>query len=68
MPPLVGNPSQVADSLVQLHRGDGFQFSPIYYDPQFFEGIVALLSAELRNRGVFHSDYDGNSLRENLGG
>ena len=69
MPQLVGTPSQVADQLVQLHRnggGDGFQFSPIYYGPQFFDDIVDLLIPELQSRGVFREDYSDDTLRKRM--
>ena len=71
MPQLVGNPSQVADQLMHLHQeggGDGFQFSPIYYGPQYFEDIVDLLIPELQNRGVFREEYDDESLRGRFNG
>ena len=69
MPQLVGTPSQVADQLEALFRdggGDGFQFSPIYYAPQFFEDIVDLLIPELQERGLFRRDYEGDTLRGHL--
>ena len=69
MPQLVGTPSQVADQLELLHReggGDGFQFSPLYYGPPFFEDVVDLLIPELQNRGIFREEYEGTTLREHL--
>ena len=67
MPQIVGDPNQVADELTRIHRdggGDGFQFSPIYYGPDYFEDIVELLIPELQNRGVFREDYDEGNLRD----
>ncbi len=71
MPQLVGTPGEVADQLAHLHThggGDGFQFSPIYYGPQFFEDIVDMLIPELQERGVFREDYAETSLRDRLTG
>ena len=71
MPQLVGTPTQVADELAELHEhggGDGFQFSPLYYGPEYFNDVVELLIPELQSRGLFRREYGGHTLREHLGG
>ncbi len=69
MPHLIGTSEQVADQLAYLHKeggGDGFQFSPAYYGPDYFEEIVDLLIPVLQKRGLFRKEYEGRILREHL--
>ncbi len=69
MPHLVGTPEQVADQLAYLHQeggGSGFQFSPAYYAPEYFEDIVDLLIPVLQERGLFRHEYAGAMLRDHL--
>jgi FMN-dependent oxidoreductase (nitrilotriacetate monooxygenase family) len=69
MPHLVGTPSQVADQMIAFLKdggGDGFQMSPGYYAPDYFEDIVDLLIPELQERGVFRKEYTGNTLRDHM--
>lgn len=66
---LIGTPSQVADQLEErfLHHGaDGFNVMPPSL-PQGLDDFVALVVPELRRRGLFREDYEGRTLRENLG-
>lgn len=69
MPQVVGTPEQVADQLQNLLAeggGDGFQFTPAYYAPDYYEEIVDALIPILQKRGVFRQDYTGNTLREHI--
>ncbi len=45
---------------------DGFNLSPAYMPGPAFDFIDKLLP-ELRRRGLFHANYEGTTLRENLG-
>lgn len=68
--PLVGTPAQVADAMqhfVEAGGGSGFQITPPYYAPDYFEDIVNLLVPELQRRGVYRTEYAGTTLRAHLG-
>lgn len=65
----IGTPAQVAESIdtfVQSEAADGFilvpHITPAGLDP-FVDTVVPLL----QERGVFRTDYEGSTLRENLG-
>jgi N-acetyl-S-(2-succino)cysteine monooxygenase len=45
---------------------DGFNILPPYL-PGAFDDFVELVVPELRRRGLFHTEYEGTTLRENLG-
>ncbi|PRA45352.1 nitrilotriacetate monooxygenase [Ochrobactrum sp. MYb68] len=66
---IVGTAEEIADLIEEWFVGeacDGFNIMP----PYFIEGlqdIFDLLIPELQRRGLFHTDYAGQSLRENLG-
>ncbi|MDH7785380.1 FMN-dependent oxidoreductase (nitrilotriacetate monooxygenase family) [Ochrobactrum sp. 19YEA23] len=66
---IVGTAQEIADLIEEWFVGeacDGFNIMP----PYFIEGlqdIFDLLIPELQRRGLFHSDYEGHTLRENLG-
>jgi FMN-dependent oxidoreductase (nitrilotriacetate monooxygenase family) len=68
MPQLVGTPEQVADQLENLWRTSGchgFNITPttnIKSIENFVDEVVPLLQA----RGVFRSDYESATLRDNL--
>jgi FMN-dependent oxidoreductase (nitrilotriacetate monooxygenase family) len=65
--PLVGSPEQVADYMQYLLEeggGDGFQITPSYYAPDYYEDLVKLLIPVLQRRGVFRTEYSGGTLRE----
>lgn len=69
MPHMVGTAQQVADqmeSMLERMGGDGFQISPPYYAPDYFESLVRLLIPELQQRGVFRKEYKGETLRDYL--
>jgi alkanesulfonate monooxygenase len=66
---LVGTPQSIADEMEDwfLARGcDGFSLMPPYYPAPVWE-LFEQLIPELQRRGLFHLDYEGNTLRENLG-
>ena len=66
---LTGTPEQVADMCEQWFReggADGFSLAPNYL-PGVLEDFVDQVVPILRRRGLFRSDYEGATLRENLG-
>ena len=68
MPLFVGTPSEVADGLQEWFEEacDGFVVAATHI-PGAYEDFVRLVVPELQRRGVFHRDYAGATLRENLG-
>ena len=66
---LVGTPETVADTLEQWFRegaADGFNIMPPYMPGalnEFVDQVVPILQA----RGLFREEYEGRTLRENLG-
>jgi N-acetyl-S-(2-succino)cysteine monooxygenase len=66
---VVGTPVEVADALEEWYRGgaaDGFNILPLTF-PRGLQDIVDLLIPELQRRGLFRKEYEGRTLRENLG-
>lgn len=66
---LVGTPGQVADRLEAWFTGkgaDGFNMMPPYI-PGGIDDFVDTVVPVLQERGLFRSDYEGNTLREHLG-
>jgi alkanesulfonate monooxygenase SsuD/methylene tetrahydromethanopterin reductase-like flavin-dependent oxidoreductase (luciferase family) len=66
---LVGTPVQIANQLEASFcngEADGFIISPAY-SPGAFEEFVQLVVPEPQRRGLFHREYTGKTLRENLG-
>ena len=66
---IVGGPKEVADHLEEMFvtRGcDGFVVSAAYV-PGNYADFVDLVIPELQRRGLYHLDYAGATLRENLG-
>jgi alkanesulfonate monooxygenase len=66
---VVGTPAEVADALEQWYRGgaaDGFNIMPLTF-PRGLDDIVDLLIPELQRRKLFRTEYEGTTLRENLG-
>lgn len=64
-----GSVETVADRMQEWFESgacDGFNLSPAYMPGPAFDFIEKLLP-ELRSRGLFHADYEGKTLRENLG-
>jgi alkanesulfonate monooxygenase SsuD/methylene tetrahydromethanopterin reductase-like flavin-dependent oxidoreductase (luciferase family) len=66
---VVGTPTHIADVLeerFQNYGADGFNvMSPI--KPGGLTDFIELVVPELRRRGLFRSEYEGSTLRENLG-
>lgn len=50
--------------LLEEGGGDGFQITPSYYAPDYYEDLVSLLIPVLQQRGVFRTHYTGKTLRE----
>ena len=68
-PNFVGSPKQVADGLEEWFSGgacDGFVVAATQV-PGTYDDFVRLVVPELQRRGLFRRDYQGNTLRENLG-
>jgi len=66
---IVGTPEQIADQLEEWflnEAADGFNIMPPTF-PEGFNDIVELVIPELQRRGLFRTEYEGTTLRENLG-
>jgi FMN-dependent oxidoreductase (nitrilotriacetate monooxygenase family) len=66
---LVGTPADIADQLEDrfLNDGaDGFNIMPPYL-PTGLDDFVELVIPELQRRGLYRTEYEGKTLRENLG-
>jgi FMN-dependent oxidoreductase (nitrilotriacetate monooxygenase family) len=66
---IVGTPEQIADYLQEWFENeaaDGFNIMPPTF-PEGFKDIVELVIPELQRRGLFRTEYEGKTLRENLG-
>jgi alkanesulfonate monooxygenase SsuD/methylene tetrahydromethanopterin reductase-like flavin-dependent oxidoreductase (luciferase family) len=66
---LIGTPEQIADHMEHwfVESGvDGFLIQPAY-SPGGFRDFVDMVVPELQRRGVFRKEYEGRTLRENLG-
>ena len=46
--------------------GNGFQITPPFYAPDYYEDLVNLLVPELQKRGVYRNDYTGTTLHEHV--
>ncbi len=67
--PLIGTPQQIADEMEEWFRNeaaDGFNLCPPAA-PASVADICTLLVPELQRRGLFRTEYEGRTLRENLG-
>jgi FMN-dependent oxidoreductase (nitrilotriacetate monooxygenase family) len=65
----IGTPADIADFMQEWFeaRGcDGFNVTPATL-PGGGEEFVAMVVPELQRRGLFRTDYEGRTLRENLG-
>jgi FMN-dependent oxidoreductase (nitrilotriacetate monooxygenase family) len=66
---MAGTPGQVADRMIDWFESkacDGFNLnSP--FNPRGFKLICDKLVPELQERGYFRSEYEGTTLRDNLG-
>ena len=67
-PVFVGTPAEVADQLEEWHGTacDGFVVSATHM-PGAYDDFVDLVVPELQRRGLFRTDHEGATLRENLG-
>ena len=69
MPHFVGTAATVADQLQEWFERpacDGFVLAATHV-PGTYEDFVRLVVPELQRRGIYHQDYAGTTLRENLG-
>ncbi len=65
----IGTPFQIADVMeewMDAGAADGFNVTPATL-PQGIDDFVALVVPELQRRGRFRTEYEGATLRENLG-
>jgi FMN-dependent oxidoreductase (nitrilotriacetate monooxygenase family) len=65
----IGTPTDIADAMQEMFEADacdGFNITPATL-PGGGEDFVDLVVPELRRRGLFRHDYEGGTLRENLG-
>ncbi len=68
-PRVYGSPKDVADQLEAWFTApacDGFVVAASHV-PGAYEDFVRLVVPELQRRGLFHREYEGTTLRENLG-
>ncbi|MFM9940488.1 MAG: LLM class flavin-dependent oxidoreductase [Hyphomicrobiaceae bacterium] len=66
---VIGTPKQIADIMQDWFDSaacDGFNITPTHL-PGGCEDFVELLAPELKSRGLMQSEYQGRTLRENLG-
>jgi alkanesulfonate monooxygenase len=65
----VGTPRSIADEMEQwLHEGGSDGFNVMFpYLPAGLDEFVELVVPELQRRGLFRTEYEGETLRENLG-
>ncbi len=66
---LIGTAADIADVLeewVAEEAADGFNLTPTHL-PHGIEDFVGLVVPELQRRGAFRTEYEGTTLRENLG-
>ncbi len=66
---LIGTPQSIADTLEEWFTqgaADGFNILPPVF-PFGLEEFTDLVIPELRRRGLFRTEYEGKTLRENLG-
>ncbi|HWU62150.1 MAG TPA: LLM class flavin-dependent oxidoreductase [Ensifer sp.] len=66
---IVGTPTTIADTLQEWFENeaaDGFNILPPWL-PSGLNDFVDLVIPELQRRGLFRTEYEGRTLRENLG-
>jgi len=66
---LIGTPSDIADVMQAWFENDacdGFNITPTHL-PGGCEDFVQMITPELQRRGLFRREYQGRTLRENLG-
>jgi alkanesulfonate monooxygenase SsuD/methylene tetrahydromethanopterin reductase-like flavin-dependent oxidoreductase (luciferase family) len=65
----IGTPADIADAMQEWFEGaacDGFNVTPATL-PGGGEAFVEMVVPELQRRGLFRTEYEGRTLRENLG-
>jgi alkanesulfonate monooxygenase SsuD/methylene tetrahydromethanopterin reductase-like flavin-dependent oxidoreductase (luciferase family) len=65
----IGTPTDIADAMQEWFEAegcDGFNVTPAIL-PGGGEDFVELVVPELQRRGLFRTEYEGRTLRENLG-
>jgi len=65
----IGTPSDIADAMQEWFEAaacDGFNITPATL-PGGAEDFVDMVVPELQRRGLFRTEYEGGTLRENLG-
>jgi FMN-dependent oxidoreductase (nitrilotriacetate monooxygenase family) len=66
---LIGTPATIADAMEEwlvTEACDGFNVM-FPYVPEGLEDVVDRVVPELQRRGIFRTEYEGRTLRENLG-
>lgn len=66
---LIGTPESIADEIEHWFNNeaaDGFNIIPPYL-PDALDDFVDLVVPELQRRGLFRTEYEGTTFRENLG-
>ncbi|NBX21542.1 MAG: nitrilotriacetate monooxygenase, partial [Betaproteobacteria bacterium] len=66
---VVGTPEKIADEIQNWFENgaaDGFNVMPPVL-PESLDDFVELVIPELQRRGLFRTEYEGTTLRENLG-
>jgi N-acetyl-S-(2-succino)cysteine monooxygenase len=66
---LIGPPSEIVDVMQDWFENDacdGFNITPTHL-PCGCEDFVEMITPELQRRGLFRTEYEGKTLRENLG-
>lgn len=66
---MVGTPETIADEMeewLETSGSDGFTIM-FPYLPQGLDDVVDRVIPEIRRRGLFRTEYEGKTLRENLG-
>jgi alkanesulfonate monooxygenase len=66
---VIGTATDVADALEDWFTAgaaDGFNIMPLTF-PEGLDDFVNLVIPELQRRGLFRREYEGRTLRENLG-
>jgi len=66
---MLGTPKTIADQMEEwLHTGGSDGFTVMFpYLPEGLEDFVDKVVPELQRRGLFRTEYEGATLRENLG-
>jgi FMN-dependent oxidoreductase (nitrilotriacetate monooxygenase family) len=65
----IGTPSDIADAMQEWFEAtacDGFNITPATL-PEGGQDFVAMVVPELQRRGLFRIEYEGRTLRQNLG-